>query len=441
MNDALLTDLYQLTMLEAYQARDLAGPAVFELYARRLPADRGFLMVAGLEQALDYLEALRFTPEAIDWLASTGRFSTQFLASLAEFRFTGSVWAVPEGTILFAGEPWLRVEAPLPEAQLVESRLINLMHLSTLIATKAARCVLAAADRPLFDFGMRRAHGAEAAVLAARVAMIAGFSGTATVEAGRRFQIPIVGTMAHAYVQAFGDERSAFLHYAQTFPGATTLLIDTYDTSRAAHIVAELVSQGVSVQAVRIDSGDLAVEAQRVRDILDAGGATEVGIVATGNLDEYAIEQLLRHRAPIDAFGVGTRLDTSSDAPTIDAVYKLESYAGEPRRKRSVGKETWPGAKQIWRSYDSDGLISADCIALEHEFVANAVPLLQPVMRNGRRLGGLPSLQDSARKARAELATLPQSLRSLHAPAVLSPRVSDGIHALAARADRLQQVD
>jgi nicotinate phosphoribosyltransferase len=436
MSETLLTDWYQLTMLEAYQARGTMGTAVFELYARHLPPDRGFLVVAGLEQALTYLENLRFTPDDLDWLRSTRRLSDAFLQTLADFRFQGDVWAVPEGRVVFAGEPWLRVEAALPEAQFVESRLINLLHFSTLIATKAARCVVAAQGRPLVDFGMRRAHGAEAAVLAARAAVLSGFAGTATVEAARRFGLPLVGTMAHSYVQALGDEAAAFRHYAMTFPEATTLLIDTYDTARAAHTVADLVRKGVAVQAVRIDSGDLAAEAVKVRRILDAEGAAAVRIIVSGNLDEVAIEALVASGAPIDSLGVGTRLDTSADAPTLDAVYKLQSYAGEPRRKRSPGKETWPGAKQVYRRYDAQGRIESDRMALADEVGVDGEPLLACVMREGRRVGASPTVAQIALQAQADLARLPIAARRLHAPEPLQPTYSEAVRALATSADQ-----
>ncbi len=435
MSDALLTDLYQLTMLEAYHRKGLDAPAVFELYARRLPADRGYLVVAGLELVLDYLESLAFSPADLDWLAGLGRFSTDFLHSLASFRFQGDVWAVPEGTVVFAGEPWLRVEARLPEAQFVESRLINLMHLSTLIATKAARCVSAAGGRPLVDFGMRRAHGAEAALHAARAAGLVGFAGTATVEAARRYGLPLSGTMAHSYVQAIGDERAAFRHYAATFPGSATLLIDTDDTAVAAHRVAALVREGVDVRAVRIDSGDLGAEARRVRAILDAGGAASVRIVVSGNLDEFAIAELVDAAAPIDVFGVGTRLDTSADAPTIDAVYKLQSVGGRATRKRSPGKETFPGSKQVWRRLGADGRIRDDVVTLAHERIADAVPLLTCVMQGGRRLGAPPTLAAMTDRARDAWAALPDGARALRSPVAVPVTYSDAIVTLAREAD------
>jgi nicotinate phosphoribosyltransferase len=337
--------------------------------------------------------------------------------------------------VLFADEPWLRVVAPLPQAQFVESRLINLMHLETLIASKAARCVLAADGRALIDFGMRRAHGAEAACLAARAAAIAGFAGTATVAAGRRFGLPLYGTMAHSFVQAHDTERDAFAGFARCHPDGTTLLIDTYDTLAAAREVVALARAGTPVGAVRIDSGDLLEGARAVRAILDAGGCGAIRILASGNLDELEIARLAAAGAPIDAFGVGTRLDTSADAPYLDCAYKLEEYAGRPRRKRSWGKATWPGRKQVFRTCAADGRIAGDVVALEHERPPGE-PLIACVMRGGRRLGpGEPIAALAARAARS-LATLPGACRSLTAPVPLVPAISEGIRALAASVDR-----
>jgi nicotinate phosphoribosyltransferase len=282
---------------------------------------------------------------------------------------------------------------------------------------------------------MRRAHGAEAALLAARSAVLAGFSATATVEAGRRYGLPLAGTMAHSYVQSFEDEMEAFRHYARTFPHGATLLIDTYDTARAARRVIDLLREGIPIAAVRIDSGDLAQEARTVRGILDSAHASGVKIVVSGNLDEYAIESLVAGGAPIDAFGVGTRLDTASDAPTLDAVYKLESYDGRPTRKRSPGKETWPGAKQIWRTYDSSGKILADRITTATEKVEGAQPLLVPVMRNGQRIGPAPTFSSSIAHAQSNLAQLPLSAMRLEHPMPWEPIIDGSLRALVAELD------
>ena len=431
---ALITDLYQLTMLEAYRTLGLGETAVFELFARRLPPERGFLLVAGLEQALEYLGGLHFEPAELDWLRGLGRFSADFIDGLAGLRFTGEVHAVPEGTVLFADEPWLRIIAPLAEAQFVESRLINLMHYQTLIASKAARCVLAARGRPLIDFGMRRAHGAEAACLAARAAVIAGFEGTATVEAGRRYGLALYGTMAHSFIQVHEDEKSAFEGFAHSHPNQTTLLIDTYDTRAAAHEVVALKKRGANVGAVRIDSGDLEELSRAVRTILDGGGCSDVRILASGTLDEYQVERLVAAGAPIDSFAVGTRLGTSADAPSIDCAYKLEEYAGKPRRKRAWGKETWPGRKQVYRSLGADGRIRADVVALESEGAAGS-PLLELVMHGGRRLRSAEPLAAIRRRAAQSLAMLPPASLALLEPQALVPTISRGIRELADRVD------
>lgn len=368
--NALLTDLYQLTMLQAYLSQGMREVAAFELFVRKLPSSRNFIVAAGLEQALDFLEALRFTDAELVWLQGQRRFSERLLQHLAGFRFTGDVDAMPEGTISFADEPLVRVQAPLPEAQFIESGLLNIIHFQTLIASKAARVVLAASGRQLVDFGMRRAHGADAALYAARAAWIAGFDGTATAEAGRRFGIPAFGTMSHAFVQAHADEATAFECFARAWP-RSTMLVDTYDTEAGVAWVVEvaqrLAGEGVGIGGVRLDSGDLAAHAHASRRLLDAGGLSGASIFASGNLDERRIAGLLAAGAPIDGFGVGTALDTSGDAPSLDAVYKLQSYADAARRKRSEGKATWPGAKQVFRTFDRQGLMVGDAVCLCEE--------------------------------------------------------------------------
>jgi nicotinate phosphoribosyltransferase len=430
----LLTDLYQLTMVTAYHALGMEREAVFEFFVRRLPATRGFLVAAGLEQVLDYLETVRFTADELRWLASTGRFTAEALQRLAGLSFTGDVDAMPEGSVFFAGEPVLRVTAPLPEAQLVESRLINLLNFQSMIATKAARCRIAAGARRLADFGLRRAQGAEAGLLAARACYLAGFDATATVEAGRLFGIPITGTMAHSFIQAHDDEMAAFRDFARVHPQGVTLLIDTYDTLRAAQEVVSLCREGVPVEAVRLDSGDLATLSREVRTILDDGGCKGVRIVASGNLDELEIERLLACGSPIDSFGVGTRLDVSADAPYLDCVYKIQEYAGRLRRKRSAGKATWPGRKQVFRDHGPDGRLRGDTIALSGESPAGQ-PMLEPVMRRGRRLPQ-PSLEESRALAGRELAALPERCRRLADPEPLVPQISPGLRAAAERVDR-----
>lgn len=441
LRSALLTDLYQLTMLYAYNTRDMRDIAVFELFVRRLPPQRNFMMAAGLEQALAYLEQLCFTPEEIEWVANCGRFSAEFARSLADFKFTGDVEAMPEGTIFFPDEPVLRITAPMPQAQLVESRLINLMHYETVVASKAARCVLAAPGKLLVDFGLRRAHGAEAGVLAARASYLAGFAGTATVLAGAQMGLPLFGTMAHSFVQAHDDEAQAFEHFARAFPRDAVLLIDTYDTEQAAHKVVALSQrlreQGIRIRGVRLDSGDLTALSRSVRRILDAGGLHEVTLFASGNLDEYRLHELLAAGAPIDGFGVGTSLVTSIDVPSLDAVYKLEEYAGKPRRKRSSGKATWPGRKQVYRRYDGDGNFEHDVLAL-HDEPQDGTPLLKPVMRNGRRLQAPETLAAIRQRAAGQLARLPPRLQIL-GPAGLPYRVevTPALREAAAAVDRL----
>lgn len=439
--EALLTDLYQLTMLSGYFERGMEEEAVFEFFIRRLPPRRNFLLAAGLEQLLDYLEGLRFLPDDIAWLESTGRFQRSFLDRLARLRFSGDVDALPEGTVFFAGEPVVRITAPLPQAQLVESRLINILHFQSLIASKAARCVLSAQGRALVDFGLRRAHGAEAGVLASRASYLSGFTGTATVAAGRRFGIPLFGTMAHSFVQAHASEMEAFRHFAHSFPDADTLLIDTFDTARAARRVVELAHElrpsHVRIQAVRIDSGNLASLSRRVRRILDEGGCSDTGIFLSGTLDEYAIERLLLDGAPADGFGIGTRLDVSSDAPSLDCAYKLQEYAGRATRKRSSGKATWPGRKQILRHRDAHGVLASDEIVLHDEPRAGA-GLLVPVMRSGRRASGLPTLEQSRERARHEIANLPVAARSLTQSFEVAVAIAPAIRKLADAVDRVE---
>ncbi|HSJ80249.1 MAG TPA: nicotinate phosphoribosyltransferase [Thiobacillus sp.] len=437
-NSVLLTDLYQLTMLQGYHDASMAQTAVFEFFVRRLRPDRGFLLAAGLEQSLDYLQQLHFSPDELEWLASTQRFSPAFLASLENLRFSGDVDAMPEGTVFFPDEPILRVTAPIAEAQLAETRLINLLHLETLIASKAARSVLMAPDKQLVDFGLRRAHGAEAGILAARASYVAGFAGTSNMLAGRLFGMPLFGTMAHSFIQAHDDETLAFEHFAHAQPDNVVLLIDTWDTEAAAHKVVALAPKlthaGIRIKGVRIDSGDLAEHARRVRAILDAGGLEHVIIFASGDLDEVALRDMLAAGAPVDGFGVGTRVDTSSDQPYLDCAYKLQEYAGRARRKRSEGKATWPGRKQVFRRHDADGRMAGDVVTLESD-PQPGEPLLAPVMRGGRRLAPSPSLEAVRRHAADNLARLPQALRRLEAfdyPVEIAP----SLRQLAAEVDR-----
>ncbi|HVY79603.1 MAG TPA: nicotinate phosphoribosyltransferase [Steroidobacteraceae bacterium] len=442
MSEALLTDLYQLTMAHAYFKLGMRETAVFELFVRRLPTARRFLLAAGLEQVLRYLEELRFAPADLEFLAGMKTFPEDFLRYLGTVRFTGSVHALAEGTPFFANEPILRITAPILEAQLVESRVLNLVHFQSMIASKAIRCVLAARGRRLVDFGMRRAHGAEAAVLASRAAFIAGFEATATVEAGRQFGIPLSGTMAHSFVEAHDREIDAFKGFLDARGRRTVLLIDTYDTERAAHRVVDLSREmgGGSVpgcvQGVRIDSGDLSAQARAVRRIFDERGCKDIEIILSGNLDEYRIGALLEAGTPVAAFGVGTQMDVSADAPSLDMAYKLEQYAGRARRKRSPGKQTWPGTKQVFREHDARGQASGDCIALADEAMPGT-PLLREVMRDGRRTCALPSLVQIQEYCREQVARLPPALREIgEGTGEYEVRVSPRLQALATALDQ-----
>ncbi|MDO8876500.1 MAG: nicotinate phosphoribosyltransferase [Pseudolabrys sp.] len=439
LTSPLLTDLYQLNMIQAYLDHGETKTAVFEFFVRKLPPRRGFLMAAGLEQALEFLENMRFSSDAIDWLARTGQFDKGLLDRLPSFRFTGDVHALPEGRVFFANEPILRITAPMPEAQLAETRLINILHFQSLIASKAARMVLAAPGKLLVDFGLRRAHGAEAGLMAARASYIAGFAGTATILAKEKFGIPVFGTMAHSFVEAYDTESAAFECFARSRPDNLTLLIDTYDTEAAAHKVVALAPRlaelGIKIRGVRLDSGDLIALSRSVRRILDNGGLSEVTIFASGGLDEDQVSAIVQASAPIDGFGIGTSLSTSSDVPALDCVYKLQEYAGLARRKRSTGKATWPGRKQIWRRYDSNGLIDGDVLSLASDTQAGE-PMLELVMKAGRRLGPPPTLAEIRARAAQDLKRLPQALRDLNPGATCRVDIADALVRLAAEVDR-----
>jgi len=437
-NSALLTDLYQLTMLQGYYEQNMEELAVFEFFVRKLPENRAFLVAAGLAQVLTYLEQLRFSADEIEWLASTGRFKPAMLDRLAALRFTGNVHAMPEGTVFFPNEPILRITASLPEAQLVESRVINLLHFQTLIASKAARSVVIAPDKQLVDFGMRRAHGSEAALLAARASYLTGFAGSATVAAGTHFGIPIFGTMAHSFIQTYTRESQAFADFARANPDHAVFLIDTYDTEAAAQKVVDLApalhTQGIKIKGVRIDSGDLADHARKVRTILDRGGLNDATLFASGNIDEDKLAELMAQQAPIDGFGIGTRLDTSADAPYLDCAYKLQEYAGIARRKRSEGKATWPGRKQVYRNYDDNGMMSGDTVTLDNTPCAGQ-PLLQWVMQGGKTVAGQPTLIEAREYARSQLNSLPMPLRQLSNAPEYAVIISSELQALAKTVD------
>jgi nicotinate phosphoribosyltransferase len=430
-------------MLQAYLDHGETKTAVFEFFVRKLPPRRGFLLAAGLEQVLDFLENLHFTGEEIDWLARGGRFGKAFLDHLGGFRFTGDVHAMPEGTVFFANEPIIRITAPLPQAQLVETRIINILHYQSLIASKAARMRLAAPGKALVDFGLRRAHAGEAGVMAARASYIAGFAGTATMQAEKLYGIPTFGTMAHSFVEAFDDESEAFEKFAQSRPQNLTLLIDTYDTEAGARKVVALAprlrARGITIKSVRLDSGDLIALSRSVRRILDDGGLRDVGILASGGLDEDNVADMLKARAPIDGFGIGTSLTTSSDLPALDCAYKLQEYAGVARRKHSIGKATWPGRKQVWRSYAPDGRMAGDALSIETDRQAGE-PLIVQVAKAGRRIGRSPSLDEIRKRAAHDLERLPEPLRRLEPGASYPVDVADALLRLSEEVDsRLAQ--
>ena len=441
----LLTDLYQLTMLQSYWQHRMDKVAAFELFVRKLPAERAFLVAAGLEQVVDFIEQARFTDDELAWIDGCGKFAPGFAGWLRDMRFTGDVWAMPEGSVFFPSEPVLRVVAPIAQAQWLETRILNLVHFETVVASKAVRSVLAAKGRTLVDFGLRRAHGAEAGALAARAAYIAGFAGTATAYAGPRFGIPVFGTMAHSFVQAHDSETQAFIDFAESFPDNAVLLIDTYDTVAAARKVAalapRLAQRGIRIRGVRLDSGDLDALSREVRRILDAAGLRDCAIFASGNLDEHRVRALVDAGAPIASFGIGTSLTTSSDAPSLDAVYKLQEYDGVARRKRSGGKATWPGRKQVWRRSNPDRTFAGDSVRLVDERGVGT-PLLDCVMREGRRIAPSPTLPRVRAHCHTQLEALPIHLKTLDPPWPRYPvSISPAVRVLADEVDRRQRAD
>ena len=386
----LLTDLYELTMAAGYVQNHFEARATFELFVRNLPRNRNYLVAAGLEQSLDFLENVHFSPEEVSYVRTLPVFRhvhAGFFDYLSRFRFAGDVWALPEGTIFFPGEPLLRVTAPIAEAQLVETGLLSILHFQTLIASKAARVTTAAAGRPVVEFGSRRAHGTEAGVLAARAAFVAGCAGTSNTYAGHCFGIPVYGTQAHSWVMAHDDEAKAFSSFLDVFPEQSTLLVDTYDVRSA---IDKIIALGRKPGGIRLDSGDVQADSLWARQRLDSVGWRDVQIFVSGDLDENRIEALLHSGAPIDAFGVGTALSTSADAPYVGVIYKLVEVELDNRTrgtaKFSQDKKTYPGRKQIFRLASGDGTYSSDVIGLEDETFPSAEPLLIPVMRNGQRL-------------------------------------------------------
>jgi nicotinate phosphoribosyltransferase len=431
----LLTDLYELSMLRSYFEEGLEGRAVFSLFVRRLPKPRNFLLACGLDDALHYLERLSFDEAAMKELDALHLFPPDFLDRLSRLHFTGEVWAMPEGTPVFAGEPLLEVSAPLPEAQFVETFLLNTVHLQTLIASKAARVVLAAAGRPVVDFGLRRMQGADAGLKGARAMYVGGIDATSNVLAGRAYDIPVAGTMAHSFIQAHPDELAAFRAFVRVYP-STILLVDTFDTLHGVENVIRLAKElgdRFEVRGIRLDSGDLLELSKAARARLDEAGLSKVEIFASGGLDEYEIEHLVSRGAPIQGFGVGTAMGVSADAPSLDVAYKLVSYEGETRIKLSRGKELLPGQKQVFR-IETNGVAARDVLACFGEALPGR-PLLSPVMRGGRRLSEPEPLDRIRARARDGIARLPVALR--HVSPADPPYPVEPSAALLAERDRV----
>jgi nicotinate phosphoribosyltransferase len=432
---ALLTDLYELTMLQAYWANSMHDDAVFSLFVRKLPKQRNFLLSCGLEDVLTYLEELHFTTQALDYLHGLDIFQKDFLHWLSTFSFHGDVYAMPEGTACFANEPLLEIVAPIGQAQLLETYLINQYHIQTMAASKAARVALAAGDKRVIDFGLRRIHGIDAGLKAARGFFLAGVQATSNVLAGAAYDIPVSGTMAHSFIQAHDNELDAFRAFARAFP-QTVLLVDTFDSLQGTRKVIQLAGElGVEFQirGIRIDSSDLKALSFELRQELDAAGLDQVSIFASGSLDEHVIQDIVQSKAPIDGFGVGTRMGVSDDAPYLDMVYKLASYAGKGRMKTSTGKETLPHQKQVFRE-ENNGKYVQDILAAFSETHPGR-PLLRQVMHKGKRLSaGQESLAAARDRAQKELAALPSNMHSLFPASAAYPvRVSQYLEQEAAQ--------
>ncbi|MFF3890079.1 nicotinate phosphoribosyltransferase [Streptomyces sp. NPDC001914] len=431
MTDATTTDLYEVTMARSYVREGMTAPATFSLFVRDLPPGRGFLVAAGLDSALDHLSGFHVGPEDVHAFASALRRPPPDLMPLLGLEFTGRVRAVPGGRVVLAGEPLLEVTASLPQAQLVETYVLNVLSHQTAIASKAARCVLAADGRPVVDFSLRRAHGPQAGFQAARLGALTGFAGTSNVAAATALGVPAVGTMAHSYVEAFPSEDRAFRAFARSHSGPVTLLVDTYDTEAGVRVAARVLrdlDRGPGC-AVRLDSGDLGDLAARARTILDRAGLRDVRIVASGGLDEYAVDDLVRSGAPIDTYAVGTRVGVSADAPYLDSAYKMVEYDGRPVMKLSSAKVTAPGPKQVFRRPGY-----ADVIALAGERPPDGgTALLETVMENGRRVVGRPTLEECRARCAADLASLPAAARRIRAPVAPRATASERLRALTAR--------
>jgi len=428
---SLLVDLYELTMAQSYFQHRLKAQATFDLFVRQCPRNRSYLLFAGLEDVLRYLKNLRFGREDLDYLERLG-FDEDFLTYLGKLRFHGEVWAMPEGTVFFPLEPVLRITGSLIETQIVESFILNAVNLSTMIATKAARIVTAARGRGVYDFSLRRTHGMDASLKSARSAFIAGFRGTSNVLASRLYGLPAVGTMAHSFVMSFASEKESFKAFFETFPNRCILLVDTYDTQKgvrnAVEVAREFKARGYLLKGIRLDSGDLLKLSLAARRILDTHGFREVKIFASGDLDEYKIERLAERDAPIDDFGVGTKMGVSQDAPSLDVIYKISEVTNDsgtflPTMKLSERKVTLPGRKQVFRRFDKRGFCRQDVIGLEEE--DRGEPLLEKVMEAGEVVARVKSVAEIREVASKNIASLKNNLRQLKAgvrhPVLISP--------------------
>ena len=430
MLSPLLTDLYQLTMLYAYVKNGKTEEAAFELFIRELPENRNYLVFAGLPWVVDFIENLHFSKEEIDYLHSLKLFPDDFLDFLRELRFTGRVYAMREGEIFFQNEPVLRVEAPIYQAQLLETAIMNQIHITSLIASKAARVYTVAGGRKLADFSLRRTHGADAGMKVAYACYLAGFDGTSNVLAGKEFGIPVIGTVAHSFIMAFESEEEAFRAYLKAFPERAVLLADTYDTvegvKRAIKVAKEM---GVKLKGIRLDSGNVVELSKVARKLLDEAGFKECKIIVSGGLDEYRIEEIVKAGAPVDAFGVGTKVGTSADSPYIDFVYKLVQVGNRPIMKTSTGKKMYPGKKQVFRQE------GRDIVALAEEEHPGK-PLLEPVIDKGKRVKPLPSLKEAREYCLENLSKLPPELKEIRKRASYRVEISEKLQELYAKLKR-----
>ncbi len=420
---SLFTDLYELTMAQVYFEKKMDKTAVFNFFIR--PTNkRNYFLFTGLDFLIDYLLNFRFTEEDIDFLRSTGKFKEEFLSYLKDFRFTGNLYSVDEGEIVFANEPIVQVEAPILQAQIIETFLINTLQISILVGTKALRCFSVAPDKILVDFGMRRAHGTDAGMIAARSSYIAGFTGTSNVLAGKMFGIPIYGTMAHSFVMAHENEEKAFENFASIYPENTIFLIDTYDTIEGVKNAIKVAKRkGIRIKGVRIDSGDLVILSREVRKILDGNGFRDAIVFASGGINEYKIKELIDKKAPIDGFGVGTELVTSADLPYLDCAYKLVEYNGKPKMKLSTKKITVPFKKQLFRIF-RNGKILKDIVTHFDETVEDGVKMLKLYIKDGELVRNSPSIQDIREKTLINFKTLPDTFKSISQHMTINPEIS-----------------